>query len=167
MTPFDYRCFLSIWRKSNLYFFMIFKYKLSKNLYTYLLFLNILVFSIYLKWCFFNNIFNFQQYRLDNFISEPNCDSIQVLARLSLNIHLLKPTCDLTIEDSDDEDEVQISEEQLLLSDYLNIMNKPEKVKKWLHFFEVNNGNMQVLNSFTQLCHNLLLVYKDSIRKYL
>ncbi|KAJ8920591.1 hypothetical protein NQ315_004730 [Exocentrus adspersus] len=98
---------------------------------------------------------------------EPNCDSIQVLAKLSLNIHRLKPTCDLTTEDSDDEDEVQTSEEQLLLSDYLNIMNKPEKVRKWLNFFELNNQNTQILTSFTELCHNLLLVYKDSIRKYL
>ncbi|KAJ8985824.1 hypothetical protein NQ317_012065 [Molorchus minor] len=97
---------------------------------------------------------------------EPNCDSIQVLAKLSLNIHILKPPCDLTAEDSDDE-EIEISEEQLLLSDYLHIMNKPDKVKKWLHFFELNNQNDQVLMAFTQLCHNLLLVYKDSIRKYL
>lgn len=84
-----------------------------------------------------------------------------------MNIHRLKPTCDLTTEDSDDDEEVQISEEQLLLSNYLNIMNKPEKVRKWLHFFEANKENIQILNSFTQLCHNLLLVYKDSIRKYL
>ncbi|KAJ8929516.1 hypothetical protein NQ314_017774, partial [Rhamnusium bicolor] len=98
---------------------------------------------------------------------EPNCDSIQVLSKLSLNIHKLKPSCDLTTEDSDDEEDIDISEEQLLLSDYLNIMNRPEKVKKWLHFFEVNSHNEQVLTSFTQLCHNLLLVYKDSIRKYL
>ncbi|KAJ8961181.1 hypothetical protein NQ318_008862 [Aromia moschata] len=97
---------------------------------------------------------------------EPNCDSIQVLSKLSLNIHTLKPPCDLTTEDSDDE-EIQITEEQLLLSDYLNIMNRPEKVRKWLHFFDLNNYSEQVLASFTQLCHNLLLVYKDSIRKYL
>ncbi|XP_968359.1 ubiquitin-protein ligase E3C [Tribolium castaneum] len=98
---------------------------------------------------------------------EPTSDSIQVLSTLSVDIHQLKPPVYLISDDSDDESEVQVSEEELLLSDYLHIMNKPERVRKWLHFFEQNSNNEDVLMSLTKFCHNLLLVYKDSIRKFL
>lgn len=100
---------------------------------------------------------------------EPNFDSIQVLSILSKNTYELKTAIDLRDADSDDEEEetTNISEDQILLSEYLKLMNRPEKVRKWLHFFEVNNINDQVVAAFTQLCHNLLLIYKDSIRKYL
>lgn len=105
---------------------------------------------------------------LYNFVTlEPTTDSIQVLSNLSCDIHQLKPPIYLIADDSDDESEVQVSEEELLLSDYLHIMNKPERVRKWLHFFEQNSNNEDVLMSLTKFCHNLLLVYKDSIRKYL
>lgn len=100
-------------------------------------------------------------------ILEPTSDSIQVLSTLSVDIHQLKPPIYLISDDSDDESEIQVSEEELLLSDYLHIMNKPERVRKWLQFFEQNSNNEDVLMSLTKLCHNLLLVYKDSIRKFL
>lgn len=89
------------------------------------------------------------------------------MATLSSDIHELKPSIYLVVDDSDDESDVQISEEQVLLSDYLHIMNKPERVKKWLNFFDHNNKNENILSSLAKLCHNLLLVYKDSVRKYL
>ncbi|RZC38508.1 ubiquitin-protein ligase E3C [Asbolus verrucosus] len=98
---------------------------------------------------------------------EPTIDSIQVLSTLSTDIHRLKPPVYIVNDDSDEEIEVQVSEEELLLSDYLHIMNKPERVRKWLHFFDHNSHNEDVLISLTKFCHNLLLVYKDSIRKYL
>jgi hypothetical protein len=98
---------------------------------------------------------------------EPTSDSIQVLSTLSADIYQLKPPVYLVTDDSDDESEIQVSEEELLLSDYLHIMNKPERVRKWLHFFDQNGNNEDVVMSLTKFCHNLLLVYKDSIRKYL
>ncbi|XP_060526269.1 ubiquitin-protein ligase E3C [Cylas formicarius] len=101
----------------------------------------------------------------DNY--EPNLDSIQVLAALSKYIYTLKPLSDLTHDDSDDEDEDRDMEQQILLSDYLHILNKPEKVRKWINFFEANFDNRDVLLAFVKLCQNLLLVYNNSIRKYL
>lgn len=87
---------------------------------------------------------------------------------LSKNLYTLKPSLDLT-EDSDyeDEDDMDISEEEILLSDYLNIMNDSNKVKKWLTFLEANSEDELVLTAFVNFAQNLLLVYKDSIRKYL
>lgn len=67
----------------------------------------------------------------------------------------------------DDDDDVEIVEENGLLSDCLSILNKPKKVAKWLSFLEYNMDNDDVLVSFINWCHNLLLIYKDSIRKYL
>nr|CAH7736321.1 unnamed protein product [Callosobruchus chinensis] len=94
---------------------------------------------------------------------EPNYDSVQVLAKLSMNLHDLKPPEHTENEDSDDENEM---EQDWELSDYLVMFNKPDRVRKLLHFLHRNTTD-QVLMSFTQLCHNLLLVYKDSMRKYL
>ncbi|CAH1102309.1 unnamed protein product [Psylliodes chrysocephalus] len=99
---------------------------------------------------------------------EPNCDSIEVLSKLSANIHQLKPSSDLTENSDDEEEEDPLTiEKRLLLSDYLKILNKYGKVKKWLNYFEKNSSDEQILMAFTNLCHNLLLVYKDSMRKYL
>ncbi|CAH1168753.1 unnamed protein product [Phyllotreta striolata] len=100
---------------------------------------------------------------------EPNCSSIEVLSKLSSNIHELKPPPDLTEMSDDDEEEEnpETVEKRFLLSDYLKILNRCGKVKKWLNLFEKNNNNEKVLVAFTNLCHNLLLVYKDSMRKYL
>lgn len=85
-----------------------------------------------------------------------------------MNMHLLMPP-DLVIQsDSDDEVvDVSHSQDQVVLSDYLNIMNNSDKVRRWLNFFENNDTDWQVLKALTQLCHNLLIVYQDSMRKYL
>ncbi|XP_028139007.1 ubiquitin-protein ligase E3C [Diabrotica virgifera virgifera] len=100
---------------------------------------------------------------------EPNSDSVQVLSKLSANLYELKPTCDLTVDDSDDEEEEDPvnTEKRLLLSEYLKILNRSDKVRKWINFFLKHNHDESVLMAFTNLCHNLLLVYKDSMRKYL
>ncbi|KAL3283640.1 hypothetical protein HHI36_006779 [Cryptolaemus montrouzieri] len=98
---------------------------------------------------------------------EPTRDSIEVLAKLSTHIYQLKMQLSYTVEDSDDEEEMLQSDEQILLADYMKIMNQSDKVKKWLHFFDSNNENIDVLSCITLLCHNLLLVYKDAMRKYL
>nr|XP_023025492.1 ubiquitin-protein ligase E3C [Leptinotarsa decemlineata] len=100
---------------------------------------------------------------------EPNCDSVQVLSKLSRNIHQLRPSSDLTKEDSDDEEEEEelVTEQRLLLSDYLLNLNRYGRVKKLLTFFEQHCNDEEVPMAFTVLCHNLLLVYKDSMKKYL
>lgn len=87
---------------------------------------------------------------------------------LSKEIHTLKPSLDLT-EDSDGEDgeDVEVSAEEMLLSDYLNILNSSNKVRKWMHFLECNSDDARVLSAFVNLAQNLLLVYRESIRKYL
>ncbi|ENN81570.1 hypothetical protein YQE_02099, partial [Dendroctonus ponderosae] len=97
---------------------------------------------------------------------EPNLDSVQVLSMLSKEIHTLKPSLDLT-EDSDCEDgeDVEVSAGEVLLSDYLNILNSSNKVRKWMHFLESNSDD--ALTAFVNLAQNLLLVYRESIRKYL
>ncbi|KAG5896718.1 hypothetical protein JTB14_014594 [Gonioctena quinquepunctata] len=105
----------------------------------------------------------------DNY--EPTCDSIEVLSKLSSNIYQLRPSSDLTEENSDNEDDDEedphITEQKLLLSDYLSTMNRYGRVRKWLNFFEQHSDDEKILMAFTHLCHNLLLVYKDSMRKYL
>lgn len=99
---------------------------------------------------------------------EPNCDSIRVFSLLSKELHTLKPSLDLT-EDSDceDNDDNEISDEQILLSDYLNILNNSSRVRKLLNFMESNSEDELVLTAFVNFAQNLLLVYRDSIRKYL
>lgn len=71
-------------------------------------------------------------------VIEPNCDSLQVLSKLSMNMHLLMPP-DLVIQsDSDDEVvDVSHSQDQVVLSDYLNIMNNSDKVRRWLNFLKI------------------------------
>ncbi|XP_044750713.1 ubiquitin-protein ligase E3C [Coccinella septempunctata] len=97
---------------------------------------------------------------------EPTKDSIEVLAKLSKNVHCLKMQA-AYVEDSDDEEEMLDSDEHLLLAEFMKIMNQSDKVLKWTSFFDRNNEDLDVLAAFTQLCHNLLLVYKDAVRKYL
>lgn len=71
------------------------------------------------------------------------------------------------VEDSEDEEEMLDSDDNLLLAEFMKIMNQSDKVWKWTSFFDKNNEDLDVLSAFTQLCHNLLLVYKDAVRKYL
>lgn len=73
----------------------------------------------------------------------------------------------ITVSDDSDSEDVYTSTEQQLTEDYINIMNKQDRVKKILRFFDRNSEDNEVMISFTQLCHNLLLVYKDSIKKYM
>lgn len=103
-----------------------------------------------------------------SFLLEPTLSSIQVLSKSSRNAHTLNVSHRSNSDDSDDDDdEVEIIEEHGLLSNCLSILNKPKKVGKWLTFLECNMNNDEVLVSFINWCHNLLLIYKDSIRKYL
>ncbi|KAK9869663.1 hypothetical protein WA026_003411 [Henosepilachna vigintioctopunctata] len=98
---------------------------------------------------------------------EPSKDSVDVLAKLSMHVYQLKMQLSFNMEDSDDEEGMLDSEEQVLLTDYIRIMNQSDRVKKWLHYFDTNYDNPDFLSSIIQLCHNLLLVYKDAMRKYL
>ncbi|XP_066138710.1 ubiquitin-protein ligase E3C isoform X2 [Euwallacea fornicatus] len=99
---------------------------------------------------------------------EPGYDSIHVFSLLSKELHSLKPSSDLS-EDSDyeDDEDVEMSEEEVLLSHYLNILNNSNEVRKLLNFLENNCDDELVLTAFVNFAQNLLLVYKDSIRKYL
>lgn len=92
-----------------------------------------------------------------------------MLSKSSRNAYTLNVSHRSNVDDSDDDDDddVQIIEDNGLLSDCLRILNKPKKVGKWLTFLEHNMENDAVLVSFINWCHNLLLIYKDSIRKYL
>ncbi|KAL1497278.1 hypothetical protein ABEB36_008270 [Hypothenemus hampei] len=104
---------------------------------------------------------------LEPFDYEPSYDSIHVISLLSKELHRIKPHLDLT-EDSDyDDEEEGLSEEEVLISDYLKILNNSSKVKKWLNFLENNSEDDMILTAFVNFAQNLLLVYKDSIRKYL
>lgn len=92
-----------------------------------------------------------------------------MLSLLSRDLHTLKPSLNLT-EDSDYEDDEDIAdhtEESLHLFDYLTILNDSNKVKKWLNFLEANSNDDLILMAFVNFAQNLLLVYKNSIRKYL
>lgn len=109
-------------------------------------------------WCIGN-------YILSN-ILEPTGSSLEVFASLTANIHSIKlefqPICD----DSDDED-MYIALEQQLTGDYINLLNNTNRVKKILLFFDRNCQNEKILVAFIRLSHNLLLVHKDAIRKYM
>ncbi|XP_019869937.1 ubiquitin-protein ligase E3C [Aethina tumida] len=96
---------------------------------------------------------------------EPNMDSIQVLSNLTANLSELKPVRNLSDESEDEEDDdVNASDN---LQDYLVLLNKQNRVRKIQYFFDVNNRNEQLLKALIQLCQNLLLVHKNSVRKYL
>ncbi|CAH1133303.1 unnamed protein product [Ceutorhynchus assimilis] len=99
---------------------------------------------------------------------EPNSDSIHVFSFLSKDLYTIKPSSG-SDDDSDygDDGVIEISAGEELASDYLNIMNNSNKVCKWLNFLETNSEDEAVLSSFVDFAHNLLLVYKDSIRTYL
>lgn len=96
-------------------------------------------------------------------------NNVQVLSKSSRNLHTLNISHRINSADSDDDDDndVEIIEENGLLSDCLSILNTPKKVAKWLTFLEHNMDNDDVLLAFVNWCHNLLLVYKESVRKYL
>lgn len=89
-----------------------------------------------------------------------------MFASLTANIHQIKPDFVPISDDSDDE-EIYISSEQQLTEDYIHLINNTNRVKKILLFFDRNSENEEILVSLMHLCHNLLLVYKDSIRKYM
>lgn len=92
-------------------------------------------------------------------------DSIQVLSNLTANLSELKPVRNLSDESEDEEDDdVNASNN---LQDYLVLLNKQNRVRKIQYFFDVNNRNEQLLKALIQLCQNLLLVHKNSVRKYL
>lgn len=101
-----------------------------------------------------------------NYISETTACSLQVLASLTANIYSIKPELIAVSDDSDDE-EMCMSSEQQLTEDYIHLINSTNRVKKILQFFDKNNHDEKVLAALMRLSHNLLLAYKDSIRKYM
>lgn len=88
------------------------------------------------------------------------------MAFLTANLHQIKLEFVPVSDDSDDE-EIYMSAEQQLSEDYNHLINNTNRVKKILTFFDRNSDDEEILVSLMHLCHNLLLVYKDSIRKYM
>lgn len=94
-------------------------------------------------------------------VVEPNRDTIDVLAKLSVNLHsICSAVIDLT-EDSDDEETMEIDEENTTISDYIHLFNNADNVKKMLHFLAENYDDESILKSLIQLCQNVLLVSKN------
>ncbi|KAB0798693.1 hypothetical protein PPYR_09686 [Photinus pyralis] len=96
----------------------------------------------------------------------PSQDSIQVLATLTLNLNQLSVLENSEADDSDDE-AMEVSTEQVHLQDYIYLFNHSERVKRLILYIDEHNDNEELLMSVIQLCQNLLLVYKDAIRKYM
>lgn len=99
---------------------------------------------------------------------EPTVESIQVLSILTSSLHTMC-TIDLTqdVDDSDIEDMEITVDETVTMQDFLILFNNHDRVKKILTYFYQNSDNEQILQALTSLCHNLLLVYQDSIHKYM
>ncbi|GJQ86440.1 hypothetical protein Trydic_g10347 [Trypoxylus dichotomus] len=92
--------------------------------------------------------------------------TIQVLSQDSNNLHHMAMSTINLSDDSDIED-MEVSDEQVSLQDYLLLLNNPDRVKKILHYFDEHVDDEEVLSALTNFCHNLLLIYKDSIRKFM
>lgn len=99
-------------------------------------------------------------------VLEPTECSLQVLSTLTTNIYNIKPEYVSITDDSDDE-EMYVTSEQQLTEDYIHLINSTNRVKKILMFFDKNSQDEQILVALMRLSHNLLLAYKDSIRKYM
>lgn len=99
-------------------------------------------------------------------ISDLTKDSVQVLASLSTNLHhLFGYNVDLT-EDSDNEDMDVSDSSEISLQDHTALLNSMDRVRKYITYFDEHRDDEDVLSACIQFCHNLLLVYNDSIRKY-
>lgn len=89
------------------------------------------------------------------------------MASISVNIKDLNPSLITIADDSDTEGDQAMSSQGHLLNEIVQLLNKTDRVKKILMFFDRNSDDEEVLIALTQLCHNLLLVYKESIRKFM
>lgn len=89
-----------------------------------------------------------------------------MLASLTANIYNIKPEF-IPISDDSDDEEMYTSSEQQLTEDYIHLINSTNRVKKILLFFDKNSQDEEILVALMRLSHNLLLAYKDSIRKYM
>lgn len=96
----------------------------------------------------------------------PTKDSIQVLASLSVNLYQLLAAIINISEDSDDE-EMEVSSEQVCLQDYIHLLNHADRVKRIILYVDEHGSNEEVLMAIIQMCHNLLLTCKDAIRKFM
>lgn len=67
----------------------------------------------------------------------------------------------------DSDEEMDVCDEHVSLQEYIFLLNNQERVKKILLYFDDHSDNEELLLSLTHLCHNLLLLYKDSIRKFM
>lgn len=87
-----------------------------------------------------------------------------MLSILSANLHYMTDVIELT---DDSDEEMDVCDEHVSLQEYIFLLNNQERVKKILTYFGDNSDNEELLQSLTHLCHNLLLLYKDSIRKFM
>lgn len=97
-----------------------------------------------------------------------NSDSILILSRLSCDLHTMSNSLEARDADSDsDTDMMEINDEDVTLQDFLLLFNKTERVKNILSYFSDNCDDMQVVESLTKLCHSMLLVFREPIRKFM
>ncbi|KAF5269313.1 hypothetical protein FQR65_LT02614 [Abscondita terminalis] len=97
---------------------------------------------------------------------EPSRESLQVMSMLSLNLYQLSLAETNSSEDSDVE-EMDVSSEQVHLLDYVSLLNHSDRVKRIILYIDEHSDDEEILKSTIHLCQNLLLVYKDSIRKFM
>lgn len=115
----------------------------------------------------FTNNLLYSVLSLEPIYFEPTLESLQVLSSLSLNLYNISSLIEISDDDDSDVEEMETSEDKLVPQDFMVLLNNQDRVKKILNFFDHNNENEQVLQSVTELCHNLLLCFKDSIHKYM
>lgn len=103
----------------------------------------------------------------------PNADNIAIISRLSTHLYdMSTPLISIGGDNDSDIEDMEVSSvsttEQITLADYLTLFNKADRVRRILIFFmEQTDAGDELLLSLVHLCHNLLLVYKDSIRKFM
>lgn len=91
---------------------------------------------------------------------------MQVLATLSINVYQIFAT-EIDLSEDSDVEEMEVSTEQVCLQDYMYLLNHADRVKRIILFIDEHSNDEELLMSVIYLCHNLLLIYKDSIRKYM
>lgn len=79
--------------------------------------------------------------------------------------HLSADSVDLT-EDSDSEEMDVSGGGAISLQDHMPLLNWMDRIRKYIGFFDEHRDDEEVLAACIQFCHNLLLIYNDSIRKY-
>lgn len=95
-------------------------------------------------------------------------ENIQLLSQLTLNLYQLQDADYMNSRDDDSDDEcMDVTTGCFAISEYLALFNKSERVCGLINFCVWNTDDGELMGYMTRLCHNLLLIYKDSIRKFM